>query len=355
MYEHPLYDRVKENFPLNKLNTFGIRSTAKLFFCMQSEEEFQEIRYSDYYRKNGHVFLGEGSNVLLPEYIDAFVIKNNILGIELIDENENYAYLRVGAGENWHDFVIYSLLQGFYGLENLALIPGTVGAAPMQNIGAYGVEVKDFIDSVEVINLQTFLKEQIRANKLELGYRESIFKNKVKDKYLITRVNFRLNKKANLKLEYGAIKEVLAANKIENPSPMDIAKAVMEIRSSKLPDPHKIGNSGSFFKNPVIHFGRYQDLKKTFPDMPSFPTELEDKVKIPAGYLIEKTGWKGKKFGEVGVHDKQALVLVNHGSGKSTEIKELAEQIKLSVKETFQIDLETEVNYIKNEYPPSIQ
>lgn len=346
MQEHPLYDRVKENFPLKKLNTFGINSTAKLFFCVQSEEEFQEIRFSDFYRKNKPVFMGEGSNVLLPEYIDGLVIKNNILGIELTDENENYAYLRVGAGENWHDFVMYSLMQGFYGLENLALIPGTVGAAPMQNIGAYGVEVKEFIDSVEAINLDTFLRKNFRANELELGYRESIFKNKVKGKYLITRVNFRLNKIPHLKLEYGAIKEVLAEKNIQNPSPMDVARAVIDIRSSKLPDPHKIGNSGSFFKNPVIQSSLFEELKKQFPDLPVFPTDQPDRVKIPAGYLIEKTGWKGKKIGHVGVHDKQALVLVNHGEGKPEEIKDLAEQIKTSVKQTFQIDLETEVNYI---------
>lgn len=334
---------IQKNVLLKNYNTFGISVNAKRFISVNSVYELQQIL-----KVEKDIFLiSGGSNMLLTKDIDELVVHINIKGVSIDNENENAAYLTVNSGENWHEFVLWCISQNYGGIENLSLIPGYVGTCPIQNIGAYGVEVKDTITKVEAIEIETGKLVQFSNKDCNFGYRNSIFKNELKGKYIIISVSFKLTKiHHNLNSSYGAIETELSLKKISKPSLKDISNAVIAIRKSKLPDPKEIGNSGSFFKNPVISSAQYLKLQKEYADLPGY--KISDmKVKIPAGWLIEKAGFKGKRYGEFGVHDKQALVLVNYGNASGKEIYQLAEKIKETIIKKFKITLEIEVNIIK--------
>jgi UDP-N-acetylmuramate dehydrogenase len=343
--EQCLMPNILKNTSLKPYNTFGLEAHAKLFVEVNSSNDLLNLLGSQEFKDNNILILGGGSNILLTSDFDGLVVKNLIKGIEIIEENNESVLLRVGSGEVWHSFVMYCVDNDYGGVENLSLIPGTVGAAPMQNIGAYGVEIKDVFVDLEAINRQTLKEEKFDNASCKFAYRESVFKNILKDQYFITHVCFRLQKKPTLNLEYGAIKDTLKELSIHAPSIVDVSHAVTKIRQSKLPDPALIGNSGSFFKNPVISTNHFEKIKQEYLDIPSYP--LNDKnVKVPAGWLIEQAGWKGKTIGEIGVHKNQALVLVNYGNGSGLEIKKLSEQIQASILEKFDINLHVEVNII---------
>lgn len=275
---------------------------------------------------------------------EGLVVLNKIKGTEVLEENTDEVLVKVGGGTTWHDFVLYTIAQGWGGLENLSLIPGTTGAAPMQNIGAYGVEIKDTFHALEAVNRADGSLRTFKTNDCQFGYRSSVFKTSERDKWVISSVTFRLNKNPRFNTSYGAIQETLEARGTTTLSLQAVSDAVVHIRQSKLPDPKQIGNAGSFFKNPVIEEAHFNKLKQEFPAIPSYPQE--DGIKVPAGWLIEQCGWKGHRRGQVGVHDKQALVLVNHGGAQGSEIKKLSEDIQASVKEKFGIELEAEVNFV---------
>ena len=333
-------------FSLRGYNTFGIEAEARQFVEISSIDQYISLRKSGEYAHLPHLFLGGGSNVLLTKAQEALVVKISIPGITVIKEDADNVWLKGGAGVVWDEFVQYAVNQGWSGLENLSLIPGTVGAAPMQNIGAYGAEIKDTFESLEALNLQTLALEVFDAKACAFGYRESFFKRAGKGQYLISSVTFKLSKKPLVKTSYGAIQEVLAAKGITNPSIREVADAVIEIRQSKLPDPKEIGNSGSFFKNPTVSASEASRLMAEFPGIPHYPVEGSSDVKFPAGWFIEKAGWKGFRRGDAGVHAKQALVLVNYGEATGAEILALSEEIKQSIKDTFGVSLETEVNIL---------
>ncbi|MBA6157003.1 UDP-N-acetylmuramate dehydrogenase [Tenacibaculum sp. S7007] len=333
---------IQENISLKEYNTFGIDVNAKRFVSIDSLYNLQQLL-----KKEQDIFLiSGGSNMLLTKDIEKLVVHIDLKGISIDRENHNDIYLTVNAGENWHDFVLWCVSQNYGGIENLSLIPGNVGTCPIQNIGAYGVEVKDTITRIEAVEIETGKLIEFSNKECEFGYRNSIFKNKAKGKYIITSVSFQLTKNEhNLNTSYGAIENELASKNIENPTLKNISDAVIAIRQSKLPDPKEIGNSGSFFKNPVISKTHFDKLQKEFPNIPSYIIS-ETEIKVPAGWLIEQSGFKGKRFGEYGVHEKQALVLVNYGNASGKEIYELAETIKKTIKEKFSIELEIEVNII---------
>lgn len=333
---------IQENISLKTYNTFGIDVVAKRFVEINHLYDLQQL-----IKTEKDIFLiSGGSNMLLTHDIDKLVVHINIKGISIDKENKNFVYLTVNAGENWHDFVLWCVDDNYGGLENLSLIPGNVGTCPIQNIGAYGVEVKDTITKVEAVEIETGKLTTFSNEDCKFGYRNSIFKNDVKGKYVLTAVSFRLTKNNhNLNTSYGAIESELASKNINNPSLKDISDAVIAIRQSKLPDPKEIGNSGSFFKNPVIQKNQFLKLKENYPNIPSYIIS-DDEVKVPAGWLIEKAGFKGKRFGNYGVHEKQALVLVNYGDASGNEIYKLAQKIQQTIKTNFNIDLEIEVNVI---------
>lgn len=333
-------------FSLRGYNTFGIEAEARQFVEISSIDQYVSIRKSGEYAHLPHLFLGGGSNVLLTKAQEALVVKISIPGISVLKEDADFVWMKGGAGVVWDEFVQYAVNQGWSGLENLSLIPGTVGAAPMQNIGAYGSEIKDTFESLEALNLQTLELEVFDAKACAFGYRESFFKRAGKGQYLISSVTFKLSKKPSVKTSYGAIQEVLAAKGIAQPSIREVADAVIEIRKSKLPDPKEIGNSGSFFKNPTVSASEASRLMAEFPGIPNYPVEGSTDVKFPAGWFIEKAGWKGFRRGDAGVHSKQALVLVNYGEATGGEILALSEEIKQSIKDTFGVSLETEVNIL---------
>ena len=334
---------MQENISLLPYNTFGIFANAKYFTLFSSTEDLKNILQSTEVKTNGLCILGGGSNILLTKDVDKVVLKNELKGIEIISQNNEVALVKCAAGEVWHSFVLWCIENNLYGVENLSLIPGTVGAAPMQNIGAYGVEIKDVFFELEAMQIDSLQMKTFNQAQCEFGYRESFFKRKGKDQYIITSVTFQLNKKANLNASYGAIQEVLTAKQIENPTAKDISNAVIEIRQSKLPDPKDIGNAGSFFKNPEIATKHFLVLKKVYPSMPGY-TLTEYLTKVPAGWLIEQCGWKGFRKDDLGVHAKQALVLVNYKQALGAEIYNLSTQILESVKNKFDIVLEREVN-----------
>ena len=336
---------IQTNVSLKPYNTFGIAATAKYFVEVTSIEQLQAVLQNPEYLGIERLILGGGSNLLLTKDFDGLVIKIVIKGIEKYEENEQNIWLKVGAGEVWHDLVLYCVNHNYAGVENLSLIPGTVGAAPMQNIGAYGVEIKEVFESLEAIEISTGKSRIFTKDECQFGYRESIFKHAVKGKYVIINVNFKLNKTPVYHVEYGAIKDTLAEMGVDQLSIKAISNAVISIRQSKLPNPAEIGNAGSFFKNPEIPKAQFDVLKEQFPTIPSYPVN-EQTVKVPAGWLIEQAGWKGQRFGNIGVHAKQALVLVNFGDGKGNEIKELSQKIQDSIKEKFGIQLHAEVNFI---------
>lgn len=333
---------IQQDISLKPYNTFGIDVKANQFVEITDKSQLKTIL-----EKNTLplLILGGGSNLLLTKDFEGLVIKNDIKGIEKIDEDENSVYLKVGAGEVWHQFVMHCIEEGYCGIENLSLIPGNVGASPMQNIGAYGVEVKDVITKVEAISLTDFSVKEFENQDCEFGYRTSIFKTSHKGQYFISAVTFKLSKHPNLNTSYGAIDAELKSRGICNPSIKDVSNAVIAIRQSKLPDPSEIGNSGSFFKNPVVEEYVKNKILKNFENAPHYP-QADGKYKMAAGWLIEQCGWKGKVIGNYGVHDKQALVLVNHGGAKGSDIYQLSEDIIQSVKQKFNITLEREVNII---------
>lgn len=331
-----------ENISLKNYNTFGIDVHAKRFVSIQSFFDLQEVLKTE----KDVFLLSGGSNMLLTKDIDKLVLHIDLKGISIDHEDENNVYITVNAGEDWHQFVLWCISQNYGGIENLSLIPGNVGTCPIQNIGAYGVEVKDVITKVEGLDIETSKRIEFSNNDCQFGYRNSIFKNELKGKIVLTSVSFRLTKKNHvLNTSYGAIDAELNLQNISNPSIRDVSDAVIKIRQSKLPDPKKIGNSGSFFKNPVISKTLFQKLQTTYPEIPSYPVS-DSTLKVPAGWLIEKTGLKGKRFGETGVHEKQALVLVNYGTATGKEVYALAKKVQQTILKTFNIQLEIEVNVI---------
>ena len=335
---------ISNNISLKSFNTFGIEAFAKQFVNITSTEELLEVLESKQFPDK--FILGGGSNMLLTQDIDALVIHINTKGKDIIREENDHVYVKIQAGENWHEFVLWCIDNGFGGVENLSLIPGNVGTSPIQNIGAYGVELKDVFVECEAINVDDFTINTFQKENCNFGYRNSIFKHEVKGKYIITNVTFKLTK-ANHKLNtsYGAISSELNEKNINLPTIKDVSDAVINIRQSKLPDPKEIGNSGSFFKNPVITLEIFEKLQANFPEIPSYVVS-ENERKIPAGWLIEKAGFKGKRFGDYGVHKKQALVLVNYGSAKGSDILKLSKLIQKTIKRIFNITLEAEVNVI---------
>ena len=335
--------QIQENISLKKYNTFGMDVLARYFYAFSTVDQMQEIGASDTFKHYPVLVLGGGSNMLLTTNFEGLVIKNEIPDIELITEDDEYYFVKVGAGGDWPEFVLYCLEKSYAGVENLALIPGKVGASPMQNIGAYGVEMKDVFHSLEAIHIYDLNLVTFYNADCELGYRESIFKNKFKNQFVITSVTFRLNKVPVYKTAYGAIEDALQEMKVDTLSIQNIAQAVMRIRNSKLPNPTVLGNAGSFFKNPEIDAVQFDSLKNYYPNISGYKTE-GGKIKIAAGWLIEQAGWKGFRQGDAGCHDKQALVLVNHGKATGTEIFELSEKIISSVHDKFGIFLHREVN-----------
>lgn len=334
---------IKENISLKKYNTFGIDVKTRFFVECSSVKELSDFLAVYQKQKLPLMILGGGSNVLFTKDFDGYILRSFIKGIDIIDETSEYIKLRVGAGEDWDEFVGYCVEHNWGGVENLSLIPGNVGTCPIQNIGAYGVEAKDVIADVETLEIETLKVNRFKNEECNFGYRNSIFKSKLKGKQIITHISFNLKKQPVFKLDYGNLQEEL--KQFDSINLQSIRQAVIDIRNAKLPKPEDIGNSGSFFKNPVIESSKADKLKKQFVDMPSY-TQGEGLVKIPAGWLIEKAGWKGKRIGDAGVHDKQALVIVNYGKASGTEIYELAKEIQKSVKNMFDINLDMEVNIV---------
>ena len=338
---------IKKDISLRPYNTFKIDVKAKYFYKFRYVTDLQIIFSNKKLRSLNSLILGSGSNMLLVHNYEGIVLKNELKGITVTKIDREYTFVNVQGGENWHQFVLWSLDNNLGGVENLSLIPGTVGAAPIQNIGAYGVELKDVFYELTAFNTKTHQVETFSLEQCEFGYRDSIFKSKVKGQYIILSVTFKLtNKHHFINDNYGAIKEVLNSKKIAEPTIHDISKAVIEIRSSKLPNPDEIGNSGSFFKNPEIELSEYNKLKESFPNIVSYHLP-NGKIKIPAGWLIEQCGWKGKRIGDAGSYAKQALVLVNYGDATGQEIWNLALAIQESVKTKFGIDITPEVNVIR--------
>jgi len=336
---------IQENISLKRYNTFGIKANARYFCEIQSKEDLLGLLRSDLFKNNKYLILGGGSNILLTGDYDGLVIKNNICGHQIIEDNEEFVILKSLSGSDWHDLVLHCVNKGWGGIENLSLIPGSVGAAPMQNIGAYGVELKNVFESLEAIELSTGKLNIFSKKDCYFAYRQSIFKNKLKGKHFIYSINLKLSRQASINTTYGAIKDTLKEMKIAKPGIEDVSNAVISIRQSKLPDPLILGNSGSFFKNPIIKNELFNSLKISHPDIVGYPNGASH-TKIAAGWLIEQCGYKGKRFGNTGSHKDQALVLVNYGNAKGSEIWALAQEIKNSVKNTFGIDIEPEVNII---------
>lgn len=329
---------------LKPYNTFGINVYAESFVSVSSLPNLKKI-----ISNNKDVFiLSGGSNILFTKNITKPVVHLDLKGKEILENSikTDFVFIKAQAGENWHEFVLWCIDHNFGGLENLSLIPGNVGTSPMQNIGAYGVEIKDCFYELEALEIETGKIKTFKKEACKFGYRESVFKNIYKEKYIIINVTFKLSKnKHQQNTSYGAIQQALDNKQIKNPTIKDISNAVIEIRQSKLPDPKKIGNSGSFFKNPVISITQFNDLKKEFSNIPNYP--ISDKlVKVPAGWLVEQCGFKGKRFGDAGVHENQALVLVNYGNATGKEIFNLAQKILKSVSNKFNINLEIEVNVL---------
>ena len=340
-YLHPM--QIQPNASLRAYNTFGIDQPAEHLVEIDSVATLQRVlRLSE----GPYFVLGGGSNLLLTQPIKGYVLLNRIFGRGLTYEDENIVRLQFGGGENWHEVVLYALEQGYGGLENLSLIPGTVGAGPIQNIGAYGVELKDVFVQLEAVELATGELHTFDKEALQFGYRDSFFKRAGKGRFFIVSVELELRKRDfELRTDYGAIQQELAKNNITDPTPSDVSDAVIAIRRSKLPDPAEIGNSGSFFKNPEVDAAIYERIRTAHPDVVAYPLP-DGRYKIPAGWLIERAGWKGKRVGNTGSHAKQALVLVNYGAATGGEVRQLADDIQRSILAQFGIALQCEVNII---------
>ena len=331
-----------DNYSLLGHNTFGMDVRAALFVEYDTVEELRAFLQSgELARHKQHIHIGCGSNLLFGGYYEGVVMHSAMRTLEVVEETEHHILVRVGSGYIWDDFVAYCVEKGWWGVENLSLIPGEVGASAVQNIGAYGVEVKDVLQSIEAISVDDLSKRIFTNDECNYGYRDSIFKKSLRGKYVITYVTYRLSKTANPNIGYGALKSVLS----ENPSLNEIRDAIIAVRNSKLPDPKVYGNAGSFFMNPVIPMEQFVELQSRYPEIPSYPAS-EGYIKVPAGWLIEKSGWKGKSLGNAAVYEKQALVLINRGGATGMEIKHLADTVIADVQKIFGITLHAEVNYI---------
>ncbi|MES2805344.1 MAG: UDP-N-acetylmuramate dehydrogenase [Bacteroidota bacterium] len=332
------------NFSLKKYNTFGIEAKAKQFVAVHSVQDLKTILQENKSQKK--FILGGGSNMLLTKDIDALVIHIDLKGKKIIEENDDFVWVESQAGESWHEFVLWTIDQNFGGLENMSLIPGNVGTTPVQNIGAYGTEIKDTFVSCEAMTIEKQEMKTFTKDECHFGYRESVFKNEVKNQYIITSVVFKLTKTNHkINTSYGDISSELAKNNITNPTLKDVSNAVIAIRQSKLPDPKELGNSGSFFKNPILLKSDFEKIHQQFPEMKYFDIS-ETEVKVPAGWLIEQAGFKGKRFGDAGIHKNQALVLVNYGNATGQEILNVSKDIQETIFKTFGIHIEAEVNVI---------
>lgn len=335
---------IQQNFSLKNYNTFGIEAKARQFVAVHSVAELKTVLKEHQNEKK--FILGGGSNMLLTKDIDALVIHIDLKGKKIIQEDEDFVWIEGQAGENWHEFVLWNIDQNFGGLENMSLIPGNVGTTPVQNIGAYGAEIKDTFVSCEAIHIATQEMKTFSNSECNFGYRESIFKHEVKDQYIITSVVFKLTKRNHkINTSYGDILGELTKKGIENPGLKEVSNAVIAIRQSKLPDPKELGNSGSFFKNPIVLKVDFEKIHQKFPEMKFYDVSATE-VKVPAGWLIEQAGFKGKRFGDAGVHKNQALVLVNYGNATGQEILEVSKKVQQTVFETFGIQIEAEVNII---------
>ena len=338
--------QIRENISLKHYNTFGIDARAQYFAEFKNTEELSELlENKTVLSQTNKLILGGGSNILLTKDVTGVVLKNKIDGIEVVKEDDLHVYVKAGGGVNWHQLVLHCVSNNFAGIENLSLIPGNTGASPMQNIGAYGVEIKDVFYELEAYHLADKTTVIFGLHDCEFGYRESVFKRKLKGQFVITSVTFRLDKKPTFHTSYGAIQQELEAMGVKELNIQAISQAVINIRSSKLPNPKEVGNAGSFFKNPYVPISQFEQLQKEYPSMPSFPQD-ETHVKVPAGWLIEQCGWKGYRKGDAGCYPKQALVLVNYGGASGEEIYALSEEILQSVKKKFSIELEREVNIL---------
>ena len=342
---------LEENVSLLPYNTFGLDVRARYFARFASADALRQLLKLPQVQAANKLILGGGSNLLFTQDFNGVVLKNEIHGLEIISEDgdSQTALIRAGAGESWHGLVEYTLDQDLSGIENLSLIPGTVGAAPLQNIGAYGAELRDTFDHLEAVEIATGALRVFTAADCGFGYRESVFKNVLKNQFVVTGVVLRLHRQAKTNVRYGAIAETLAELGIEGePTPQEVSRAVVHIRRSKLPDPAEIGNAGSFFKNPEVSQATFDRLKSQYPDLPGYP--VPGGVKVPAGWLIERAGWKGLRrgpgAGTHGVHARQALVLVNHGGATGSEIRALAEEIIAAVRQQFAVELHPEVNIL---------
>ncbi len=335
---------IEKNISLKPYNTFGVEAKAKYFAKVNTIDQLKEVISFSKQKNSGKLILGGGSNILFTKDYDGIVIKNNLTGIKKVYEDENIVRVKVYAGESWSGFTDYCVEKGWCGIENLSLIPGSVGASPVQNIGAYGVEVKDSVFEVEVIDIESLEISKLTGKQCDFGYRNSIFKNKAKERFIVVSVTYELSKVFTPKLDYKPLKEYFDEKGIPV-TLKSVSEAVKEIRRSKLPDPQFLGNAGSFFKNPVMNNSLIEKLIRNYPGIPVFKIDNK-KSKLAAGWMIEKCGWKGKKTGDAGVHGKQALVLVNYGNASGRDIFNLAEKIKHSVLQTFGIELEYEVNIL---------
>lgn len=337
--------KIQKNISLKPFNTFGIDAKASLFTEWNAIADVVEYAQSIELKKHPHLILGGGSNLLLTQDFDGLVIRNNILSRKIVSRSENEVIVKIGGGEVWHEIVLWTIGQGWNGMENMSLIPGSVGAAPIQNIGAYGKELKDVFVELEAVNLKTGEIKIFEKEDCNFGYRNSVFKNELKGQFVIVSVTLRLSKENHFNISYGTISKELESKGITELSAKVISDAVIAIRRSKLPDPKELGNSGSFFKNPIISQTFYDEVKFEHPNLPAYPAG-DGFVKVPAGWLIDQAGWKGKRIGNCGVHTKQALVLVNYGNATGNEIFQLSEDIIADVIQKYGIELEREVNVI---------
>ncbi len=335
--------RIEENYSLEKHNTFHLPVKTRWFMEYATEEELERILRDEYFQECFSLHIGGGSNLLFINDFNGIILHSQIKGIEVIEDTDDTVLLRVGAAELWDDVVAYAVSKGWGGIENLSLIPGEAGAAAIQNIGAYGVEVKDVIEKVETYNQLSFEKRIFTNAECLYGYRDSYFKNEHNDPHIVTYIQIRLKKKPEFSINYGNLKSELA--KYPEVTLQAVREAVISIRRQKLPDPEELGNAGSFFMNPVIPIAQFDELKKKYPEIPSYPAG-EEFIKVPAGWLIEQCGFKGKSHGQVGVYEKQALVLVNLGDAKGHEIALVAESIRTAVKDQFGIEIVPEVKYV---------
>jgi UDP-N-acetylmuramate dehydrogenase len=334
-----------KNFSLKRFNTFGVDVAAKTFVEIKNENDLVEILSSDENSNESIFILGGGSNILFTKDFEGLVLKNSIPGIRIIKDDDNRVIIESGAGVIWNDLVTFCVNKNYGGVENLSLIPGTVGAAPIQNIGAYGEELSETFLSLDGIYTETGERGHFSREDCQFGYRNSIFKNELKNKFVVTRIKFSMNQNPKIKIGYGNVKEELERTGKTKFTIKDVSEAISKIRREKLPDPNVIGNAGSFFKNPEINSDEFESLKQNHPDLKGYPVE-NSKIKVPAAWMIEKTGWKGYRNGNVGTHKIHALVIVNYGEATGEEILHFAKDIKRTVYEEFGIVLEEEVNIV---------